>query len=87
MTAPVIKVIDAKKILDRPFNGKYGLSPRQVEGLELALRGLPRSQIAKEMNITEGAVRAHLDRALRRIGISKSELGWWVLGRVKEVLK
>lgn len=87
MIAPILKVTRAKEILRQPFNGKYGLSPRQVEGLELALRGLPRSQIAKEMNITEGAVRAHLDRALKRIGSTKAELGWWVLGRVKEVLE
>ena len=88
MSAPIVKVINAKKILEHPFkDGNHGLSPRQVEVLEWALQGKPAPLIAAEMNIPEGTVRAHLFRALGKLGISKAELGWWVLKRIQEVLK
>ncbi len=87
MTAPVVKVIDAKKILDHPFNGKSGLSPRQIEALEWALQGKPTALIAAEMNLPAGTVKAHMFRALAKLGISKSELGWWVIKRAQEALK
>ena len=88
MSVPIVKVFDANRILDHPFTGgNHGLSPRQIEALEWALQGKPTPLIAAEMNLPEGTVRAHMFRALGKLGISKSELGWWVLGRVKEVLK
>ena len=88
MTPPVLKVVQAKEILAHPFkNANHGLSPRQVEVLEWALQGKPAPLIAAEMNIPEGTVRAHLFRALGKLGISKAELGWWVLKRIQEVLK
>ncbi len=87
MTVPIIKVVDAKNILAHPFRGEYGLSPRQIEALGYALRGLPRPEIAKEMNLPEGTVKAHLFRGLAKLGVSKSELGWFVIQRVREALK
>ncbi len=87
MSAPIVKVIDAKKILAHPFNGNCGLSPRQIEALEWALQGKPTALIAAEMNLPAGTVKAHMFRALGKLGISKAELGWWVLDKVKEVLK
>ncbi len=87
MRTPIIKVIDANAILAHPFkNANHGLSPRQVEVLEWALQGKPAPLIAAEMNIPEGTVRAHLFKALGKLGISKAELGWWVLGKLKEIL-
>ncbi|KKL79231.1 hypothetical protein LCGC14_2016900 [marine sediment metagenome] len=87
MTAPVLKVVQANEILARPFkNANHGLSPRQIEVLGWALEGKPAALIAAEMNVPEGTVRAHLFRALGKLGISKSELGWWVLKRLREVL-
>ncbi len=87
MTVPIVKVIDAKKILTHPFEGEYGLSPRQIEALEYALQGLPRPLIAAEMRLPEGTVKAHLFRGLAKLGVSKSELGWFVIQRVREALK
>ena len=88
MTPPVLKVVRANEILAHPFkNANHGLSPRQIEVLEWALEGKPAALIAAEMNVPEGTVRAHLFRALGKLGISKSELGWWVLKRLREVLE
>lgn len=88
MTEPIIKVINAKSILDHPFkNANHGLSPRQIEALEWALQGKARPLIAAEMNLPEGTVKSHLSRGLIKLGISKSELGWWVLSRIREALK
>lgn len=87
MTAPILKVTRAKEILAHPFkNANHGLSPRQIEALELALQGMPTPLMAAEMNIPEGTVKAHMFRALGKLGISKSELGWWVIKRLSEVL-
>ncbi len=88
MTVPIVKIIGAKKILAHPFeNANHGLSPRQIEVLEWSLRGIPDALIATEMNLPEGTIKAHKFRALGKLGISKSELGWWVLKRLQEVLK
>ena len=88
MMTPILKVIEAKKILAHPFkNANHGLSPRQVEVLEWALQGKPAPLIAAEMNVPEGTVRAHLFRALGKLGISKAELGWWVLEQLRRVLE
>jgi DNA-binding CsgD family transcriptional regulator len=87
MTVPIIKVTNAKEILAHPFKGGYGLSPRQIEALEYALKGLPRPLIAAEMNLPEGTVRAHLARGLRKLGVSKSELGWFVIERLRDVIE
>jgi DNA-binding CsgD family transcriptional regulator len=86
MTVPIIKVNKAQQILAHPFKGEYGLSPRQIEALEYALKGMPTSLMAAEMNIPEGTVKQHMFRALGKLGISKSELGWWVLDRLRETL-
>ncbi len=88
MTAPILKVTRAKEILAHPFkNANHGLSPRQIEVLEWALQGKSDVLIAAEMNIPAGTVRAHLFRALGRLGISKSELGWWVIQRIRKVME
>ena len=87
MTVPIIKVTNAKEILAHPFKGDYGLSPRQIEALEWALQGKPRPVIAAEMRLPEGTVRAHMARGLAKLGVSKSELGWWVIQRVREIIE
>jgi DNA-binding NarL/FixJ family response regulator len=87
VTAPILKVTKANEILEHPFkNANHGLSPRQIEALEWALRGLPTPMMAAEMNLPEGTVKAHMFRALGKLGISKAELGWWVLDRLRETL-
>ncbi len=87
MTAPILKLTMVRKILDRPFKEDFGLSPRQIEALELALRGMRTSLMAAEMNLSAGTVKAHMFKALGKLGISKSELGWCVIKRLKEVMK
>ena len=87
MTVPIIKVTRVRAILDHPFKEDFGLSPRQIEALEYALKGMPTPLMAAEMNIPEGTVKAHMFRALGKLGVSKSELGWWVIQRLREVIQ
>jgi len=46
-----------------------GLSPRQQEVLEEALCGKPNKQIARELGVSEGTVKAHLSAAFRNLGV------------------
>jgi DNA-binding NarL/FixJ family response regulator len=83
---PIHKVLQIRAILKRPFEG-YGLSSSEKEILMLALRGESNALIAKNTNLPMGTVNAHSLRALKKLGTSKSELGWFVIMRVWEILK
>jgi DNA-binding NarL/FixJ family response regulator len=91
---PINKVIDTKAILKRPFEG-YGLSSSEKEIMMLALRGQTNESIATDTNRPIGTVNAYSNRALRKLprndgsgkyGITKSELGWFVIKKVWEVI-
>jgi DNA-binding NarL/FixJ family response regulator len=83
---PIHKVLQIRAILKRPFEG-YGLSSSEKEILMLALRGESNASIAKNTNKPMGTVNAYSLRALKKLGISKSELGWFVIMRIWEILK
>jgi len=86
MTAPILKVVKAKEILEHPFKNS-GLSPAEGEVLEVALKGKTNLIISVEIKKSLPTVATLMFRGLGKLGISKPELGWWVLERVREVLK
>lgn len=45
-----------------------GLTPRQMDVLRCVIRGLPNKAIARELDVTEGTVKAHLTSVLRALG-------------------
>ena len=47
-----------------------GLSPRQLEVLELIARGLPNKLICDELGLAERTVKAHVTEVLRALGVS-----------------
>ena len=91
---PIAKVIKAKAVLKRPFEG-FGLSSSEKEIMMLALRGQTNESIAADTNKPLGTINAYSNRALKKLprpntgkpGISKSELGWFVIMRIWEILK
>ena len=47
-----------------------GLSPRQLQGLELIARGKPNKIICDELGLAERTVKAHVTEVLRALGVS-----------------
>ncbi len=86
MTEPTVKVIDALSILEHPFENS-GLSPAESEVLEVALKGKTNLIVSVEIKKSLPTVATLMFRGLGKLGISKPELGWWVLNRVREALE
>ena len=83
---PIIKLQHIRATLKRPFEG-YGLSSSEKEIMMLALRGQTNESIAADTNRPVGTVNAYSGRALKKLGTSKSELGWFVILKIWEILK
>jgi two-component system nitrate/nitrite response regulator NarL len=47
----------------------YGLTPRELEVLELACSGLPNLEISNRCGISEGVVKLHLHHAYQKLGV------------------
>lgn len=47
-----------------------GLSPRQLEVLQLLLQGLPNKLIARKLDISENTTKIHVSAVLRALGVS-----------------
>lgn len=75
-----------RNILEHPFENS-GLSPAESEVLEVALKGKTNIIVSVEIKKSLPTVNTLMFRGLGKLGISKSELGWWVLERVREVLE
>jgi DNA-binding CsgD family transcriptional regulator len=59
-----------------------GLSPQQARIVELILQGKPDKQIARQIGVSFGTLRAHLSRAFERTGVSgRMELAALVFSR------
>ncbi len=86
MTTPINKVLKIREILDEPFKDT-SLSPREQEAAFLALQGKTDLVITMEMELALGTVKTLLWRGRQKLGVSRPELGWWVLKRIQEVLK
>lgn len=86
MSEPIVKVTDALLILEHPFENS-GLSPAESEVLEVALKGKTNLIISVEIKKSLPTVATLMFRGLGKLDISKHELGWWVLEKVREALK
>jgi DNA-binding NarL/FixJ family response regulator len=71
--------VEALKAQDPPGPGRepaatrpaeLGLSPRQVEVLELLLKGLPNKLIARRLDISENTTKIHVSAVLRALGVA-----------------
>jgi DNA-binding NarL/FixJ family response regulator len=59
-----------------------GLSPRESEVLQLVARGLPNKRIARELQISEKTVKAHLTQIFQRIGVTdRTQAALWAKDR------
>jgi DNA-binding NarL/FixJ family response regulator len=55
-----------------------GLSPRELEVLRLVARGLPNKLIARELDISEKTVKAHLTSVFSQLGVSdRTQAALW----------
>jgi DNA-binding NarL/FixJ family response regulator len=55
-----------------------GLSPRELEVLRLVARGLPNKVIARELDISEKTVKAHLTSVFSQLGVSdRTQAALW----------
>ncbi len=86
MTTPINKVLKIREILDEPFKNTV-LSPREQEAAFLALQGKTDLVITMEMGLALGTVKTLLWRGRKKLGVSRPELGWWVLGQLSKVLE
>jgi DNA-binding NarL/FixJ family response regulator len=58
------------------------LSPRESEVLRLVARGLPNKRIARELQISEKTVKAHLTQIFQRIGVTdRTQAALWAKER------
>ena len=58
------------------------LSAREMEVLELVARGLPNKLIARELQISEKTVKAHLTQVFQRIGVTdRTQAALWAKDR------
>jgi DNA-binding NarL/FixJ family response regulator len=58
------------------------LSPRESEVLQLVARGLPNKRIARELQISEKTVKAHLTQVFQRIGVTdRTQAALWAKER------
>ncbi len=58
------------------------LSPRESEVLGLVARGLPNKRIARELQISEKTVKAHLTQIFQRIGVTdRTQAALWAKER------
>ena len=58
-----------------------GLTDRQIEVLTAVARGLPNKRIARELNISDGTVKQHLNSAYRELEVSNRTEAVYLLAR------
>jgi DNA-binding NarL/FixJ family response regulator len=52
-----------------PQPAQPGLTPRQIDVLRYVIQGMPNKVIARELDIAEATVKAHLSSVLRAFGV------------------
>jgi DNA-binding NarL/FixJ family response regulator len=70
----------AREVLSARAEGasKPELSARESEVLQLVARGLPNKRIARELQISEKTVKAHLTQVFQRIGVTdRTQAALW----------
>ncbi len=58
------------------------LTPRQLEVLGALARGLPNKQIARELGISEGTVKQHVNAILHELGVGNRTEAVYLLARL-----
>ena len=74
----------AREVLTARAEGTSGpdLSPRETEVLLAVARGLPNKRIARELDISEKTVKAHLTQIFQRIGVTdRTQAALWAKER------
>jgi DNA-binding NarL/FixJ family response regulator len=74
----------AREVLSERARGASGpeLSPRETEVLRLVARGLPNKRIARDLQISEKTVKAHLTQIFQRIGVTdRTQAALWARER------
>ncbi|BEO43656.1 DNA-binding response regulator [Serratia marcescens] len=49
---------------------KFNLTPRQIDVLNMMMRGLPNKRIAAQLSISEPTVKEHISNILKKIGVN-----------------
>ena len=49
---------------------KFNLTPRQIDVLNMIMRGLPNKRIAAQLSISEPTVKEHISNILKKIGVN-----------------
>ena len=49
---------------------KFNLTPRQIDVLNMSMRGLPNKRIAAQLSISEPTVKEHISNILKKIGVN-----------------
>ena len=49
---------------------KFNLTPRQIDVLNMIMRGLPNKSIAAQLSISEPTVKEHISNILKKIGVN-----------------
>jgi DNA-binding NarL/FixJ family response regulator len=74
----------AREVLSERTEGASGpeLSARESEVLQLVARGFPNKRIARELQISEKTVKAHLTQVFQRIGVTdRTQAALWAKER------
>jgi DNA-binding NarL/FixJ family response regulator len=74
----------AREVLSERASGASApeLSPRETDVLQLVARGLPNKRIARELQISEKTVKAHLTQVFQRIGVTdRTQAALWAKER------
>ncbi|SAB99712.1 two component LuxR family transcriptional regulator [Enterobacter hormaechei] len=53
-----------------PSLSKFNLTPRQIDVLNMIMRGLPNKRIAAQLSISEPTVKEHISNILKKIGVN-----------------
>lgn len=49
---------------------KFNLTPRQIDVINMMMRGLPNKRIASQLSISEPTVKEHISNILKKIGVN-----------------
>ena len=60
-----------------------GMSDREIQVLELLVQGLPNKLIARQLNVSEPTVKAHVAAALRILNVRNRTQAVLAIGRLK----
>jgi len=60
----------AAVVNDNDLLRKFNLTPRQIDVINMMMRGLPNKRIASQLSISEPTVKEHISNILKKIGVN-----------------